>query len=204
VNELIQLTAAEAAQKVASGEVSAVELTQAHLDRIEATDGKALSDNRADGKSGLNAFLHINAEQALAEAAAVDADRSAGETLPPLAGVPIGVKDLIVTKGQPTTAASRMLEGWMSPYDGTVTRKVRQARMPILGKTNLDEFAMGSSNEHSAFGVVRNPWDLTRAPGGSGGGSAAAVASFQAPLARNQRNGGGKAKKTATPGFLLA
>jgi len=98
-----------------------------------------------------------------------------------------------------TTAASRMLEGWMSPYDGTVTRKVRQARMPILGKTNLDEFAMGSSNEHSAFGVVRNPWDLTRAPGGSGGGSAAAVASFQAPLARNQRNGGGKAQKTAPP-----
>ena len=190
MNELIQLTAAEAAQKVASGEISAVELTQAHLDRIEATDGKALSDNRADGKSGLNAFLHINAEQALAEAAAVDADRSAGETLPPLAGVPIGVKDLIVTKGQPTTAASRMLEGWMSPYDGTVTRKVRQARMPILGKTNLDEFAMGSSNEHSAFGVVRNPWDLTRAPGGSGGGSAAAVASFQAPLALGTDTGG--------------
>ena len=190
MNELIQLTAAEAAQKVASGEVSAVELTQAHLDRIEATDGKALSDNRADGKSGLNAFLHLNAEQALAEAAAVDADRSAGETLPPLAGVPIGVKDLIVTKGQPTTAASRMLEGWMSPYDGTVTRKVRQARMPILGKTNLDEFAMGSSNEHSAFGVVRNPWDLTRAPGGSGGGSAAAVASYQAPLALGTDTGG--------------
>ena len=171
MNELIQLTAAEAAEKLASGEITSVELTQAHLDRIAATDGAPLSDNRADGKNGLNAFLHINAEEALATAAAVDADRAAGKELPPLAGVPIAVKDLIVTKGQPTTAASRMLEGWMSPYDGTVTRRVREARMPILGKTNLDEFAMGSSNEHSAFGVVRNPWALDRAPGGSGGGS---------------------------------
>ena len=181
MNELIQLTAAEAAAKLAAGEITSVELTQAHLDRIAATDGAPLSDNRADGKSGLNAFLHVNAEEALATAAAVDADRAAGKELPPLAGVPIAVKDLIVTKGQPTTAASRMLEGWMSPYDGTVTRKVREARMPILGKTNLDEFAMGSSNEHSAFGVVRNPWALDRAPGGSGGGSAAAVTAFQAP-----------------------
>ena len=163
MNELIQLTAAEAAAKLAAGEITSVELTQAHLDRIAATDGAPLSDNRADGKSGLNAFLHVNAEEALATAAAVDADRAAGKELPPLAGVPIAVKDLIVTKGQPTTAASRMLEGWMSPYDGTVTRKVREARMPILGKTNLDEFAMGSSNEHSAFGVVRNPWALDRA-----------------------------------------
>lgn len=164
MNELIQLTAAEAAEKLASGEITSVELTQAHLDRIAATDGAPLSDNRADGKNGLNAFLHINAEEALATAAAVDADRAAGKELPPLAGVPIAVKDLIVTKGQPTTAASRMLEGWMSPYDGTVTRKVREARMPILGKTNLDEFAMGSSNEHSAFGVVRNPGHSTVPP----------------------------------------
>ena len=190
MNELIQLTAAEAAEKLASGEITSVELTQAHLDRIAATDGAPLSDNRADGKSGLNAFLHINAEEALATAAAVDADRAAGKELPPLAGVPIAVKDLIVTKGQPTTAASRMLEGWMSPYDGTVTRKVREARMPILGKTNLDEFAMGSSNEHSAFGVVRNPWALDRAPGGSGGGSAAAVAAYMVPLALGSDTGG--------------
>ena len=190
MNELIQLTAAEAAAKLAAGEITSVELTQAHLDRIAATDGAPLSDNRADGKSGLNAFLHVNAEEALATAAAVDADRAAGKELPPLAGVPIAVKDLIVTKGQPTTAASRMLEGWMSPYDGTVTRKVREARMPILGKTNLDEFAMGSSNEHSAFGVVRNPWALDRAPGGSGGGSAAAVAAYMVPLALGSDTGG--------------
>lgn len=202
MNELIQLTAAEAAEKLASGEITSVELTQAHLDRIAATDGAPLSDNRADGKSGLNAFLHINAEEALATAAAVDADRAAGKELPPLAGVPIAVKDLIVTKGQPTTAASRMLEGWMSPYDGTVTRKVREARMPILGKTNLDEFAMGSSNEHSAFGVVRNPWALDRAPGGSGGGSAAAVTAFQAPLALGTDTGGSIRQPAALTGSV--
>ena len=202
MNELIQLTAAEAAEKLASGEITSVELTQAHLDRIAATDGAPLSGNRADGKSGLNAFLHINAEEALATAAAVDADRAAGKELPPLAGVPIAVKDLIVTKGQPTTAASRMLEGWMSPYDGTVTRKVREARMPILGKTNLDEFAMGSSNEHSAFGVVRNPWALDRAPGGSGGGSAAAVTAFQAPLALGTDTGGSIRQPAALTGSV--
>lgn len=182
MSELIKLSAAELAEKLKSGEVSSVEVTQAHLDRIEATDGAALDEsNRAAGKAGLNAFLHINAEEALEVAAAVDKDRAAGETLPELAGVPIALKDLIVTKGQPTTAASKILEGWMSPYDGTVTQKVRAARMPILGKTNLDEFAMGSSTEHSAFGVTRNPWALDRIPGGSGGGSAVAVAAFQAP-----------------------
>lgn len=202
MNELIQLTAAEAAEKMAAGEFSAVELTRAHLDRIEATDGDPLSDNRADGKSGLNAFLHVSAEEALETAAAVDADRAAGKDLPALAGVPIGIKDLIVTKGQPTTAASRMLEGWMSPYDGTVTAKVRAGRMPILGKTNLDEFAMGSSNEHSAFGVVRNPWDLRRAPGGSGGGSAAAVAAFQAPLALGTDTGGSIRQPAAFTGSV--
>ena len=116
--------------------------------------------------------------------------------------MPIAVKDLIVTKGQPTTAASRMLEGWMSPYDGTVTRKVREARMPILGKTNLGEFAMGSSNEHSAFGVVRNPWALDRAPGGSGGGSAAAVTAFQAPLALGTDTGGSIRQPAALTGSV--
>ncbi|TFI19754.1 Asp-tRNA(Asn)/Glu-tRNA(Gln) amidotransferase GatCAB subunit A, partial [Micrococcus endophyticus] len=93
------------------------------------------------------------------------------EALHPLAGVPVAVKDNIVTQGQPTTAASRMLDGWMSPYDATVVTRLREARLPILGKTNLDEFAMGGSTEHSAFGITRNPWDLDRVPGGSGGGS---------------------------------
>lgn len=202
MNELIHLTAAEAAQKIAEGQISSVELTQAHLERIEATDGAAISNNRAEGKRGLNTFLHLNPEEALADAAAVDADRAAGKELPVLAGVPIAIKDLIVTKGQPTTAASRMLEGWMSPYDGTVTRKVREARMPMLGKTNLDEFAMGSSNEHSAFGVVRNPWDLNRTPGGSGGGSAAAVAAFQAPLALGTDTGGSIRQPAAFTGSV--
>ncbi|GGH63239.1 Asp-tRNA(Asn)/Glu-tRNA(Gln) amidotransferase subunit GatA [Rothia aerolata] len=203
MSELIKLSAAELAEKLKSGEVSSVEVTQAHLDRIEATDGAALDEsNRAAGKAGLNAFLHINAEEALEVAAAVDKDRAAGETLPELAGVPIALKDLIVTKGQPTTAASKILEGWMSPYDGTVTQKVRAARMPILGKTNLDEFAMGSSTEHSAFGVTRNPWALDRIPGGSGGGSAVAVAAFQAPLALGTDTGGSIRQPAAVTGSV--
>ncbi|GLU85954.1 glutamyl-tRNA(Gln) amidotransferase subunit A [Kocuria sp. NBRC 114282] len=198
---IIELSAAELAQKLQAGEVTSVQAVQAHLDRITATDGAAAQD-RSHGKSGLNAFLHLNAEEALEVAAGVDRDRAEGKQLPPLAGVPIAVKDLIVTKGQPTTAASRMLEGWMSPYDGTVTEKLRAARMPILGKTNLDEFAMGSTTEHSAFGPTRNPWDLSRIPGGSGGGSAAAVTAFQAPLALGTDTGGSIRQPAAVTGSV--
>lgn len=180
-SELIRSSAAEMAAKLASGEITSVELVQAHLDRISEIDG---------GERGIHAFLHVNGEEALAVAADVDARRAAGEELHELAGVPIAIKDLIVTKGQPTTAASKILEGWMSPYDATVIKKIRAARMPMLGKTNLDEFAMGSSTEHSAYGLTRNPWDLDRIPGGSGGGSAAAVASFEAPLALGTDTGG--------------
>ena len=144
------------------------------------------------GERGVNAFLHVNAEEALAVAAEVDAIRAAGgaeaEALHYLAGVPIAVKDLIVTVGQPTTAGSKILEGWHSPYDATVVERLRAAKMPILGKTNLDEFAMGSSTEHSAYGPTRNPWDLDRIPGGSGGGSAAAVAAFEAPAGPGHRH----------------
>ncbi|WP_178946324.1 Asp-tRNA(Asn)/Glu-tRNA(Gln) amidotransferase subunit GatA [Kocuria sp. TGY1127_2] len=190
-NELIKLSAAEAAGKLNRGEITSEQLTQAHLDHIEATEGSPVDvEDRSQGKTGLNAFLNVSAETALDEARQVDSDRAAGKELPHLAGVPIAVKDLIVTKGQPTTAASRMLEGWLSPYDATVVRKVREARLPVLGKTNLDEFAMGSSTEHSAFGNTRNPWDLDRIPGGSGGGSAAAVSAFQAPLALGTDTGG--------------
>jgi aspartyl-tRNA(Asn)/glutamyl-tRNA(Gln) amidotransferase subunit A len=200
---VVGLSAAELAQQLAAGEVSSVEAVQAHLDRIEATDGAPVDpDDRTRGKAGVNAFLHVNAEEALSVAAEVDAARARGEELPALAGVPIAVKDLIVTKGQPTTAASRMLEGWMSPYDATVTRRLRAARMPILGKTNLDEFAMGSTTEHSAFGDTRNPWDLSRIPGGSGGGSAAAVAAFQAPLALGTDTGGSIRQPAAVTGTV--
>src|SRR4051794_29513008 len=154
MSELITHSAAKLAELLAASEVSSTEVTQAHLDRIAAVDGD------------VNAFLHVNTDEALAVAAEVDKARAAGEELHALAGVPIAIKDLIVTVGQPTTAGSKMLEGWMSPYDATVIQKIRAARMPMLGKTNLDEFAMGSSTEHSAFGPTRNPWDLERIPGG--------------------------------------
>lgn len=203
MSDIIKLSAAELAEKLKSSELSSVEVTRAHLERIEVTDGTALDEtNRAAGKNGLNAFLHTNAEEALQVAEGVDKARAAGEELPEIAGVPIAVKDLIVTKGQPTTAASRMLEGWMSPYDGTVTKKLRAARMPILGKTNLDEFAMGSSTEHSAFGVTRNPWALDRIPGGSGGGSAVSVSAFQAPLALGTDTGGSIRQPAAVTGTV--
>ena len=179
--DLIRSSAAVMAARLAAGDITSVELVQAHLDRIAEVDG---------GERGVHAFLHVNGEEALAVAADVDARRAAGEELHELAGVPIAIKDLIVTKGQPTTAASKILEGWMSPYDATVIEKIRAARMPMLGKTNLDEFAMGSSTEHSAYGPTRNPWDLDRIPGGSGGGSAAAVAAFEAPLALGTDTGG--------------
>ena len=195
--ELIRLTAAQMAQKLRAGEITSAHLVQAHLDRIDAVDG---------GDEGINAFLHVSAEEALATAAEVDAIRAAdgaeAQSLHPLAGVPIAVKDLIVTKGQPTTAASKMLEGWMSPYDATVIEKIREARLPILGKTNLDEFAMGSSTEHSAYGPTRNPWDTSRIPGGSGGGSAAAVAAVEAPLALGTDTGGSIRQPGAVTGTV--
>src|SRR5919106_1659263 len=195
--ELIRNSAAQLAKKLAAGEVSAVEVTQAHLDRIAAVDG---------GDRGVHAFLHVNTEEALAVAAEVDSIRASGgaaaEELHELAGVPIAVKDLIVTVGQPTTAGSKILEGWYSPYDATVVEKLRAAKMPILGKTNLDEFAMGSSTEHSAFGPTRNPWDLDRIPGGSGGGSAAAVAAFEAPLALGTDTGGSIRQPGAVTGTV--
>ncbi|WP_400999035.1 Asp-tRNA(Asn)/Glu-tRNA(Gln) amidotransferase subunit GatA [Agromyces sp. GXQ0307] len=177
MSELIRLSAADLAAKLASGEVSSVEATKAHLDRIAAVDG------------AVHAFLHVNAE-ALETAADVDRRRAAGEELGPLAGVPIAVKDVLVTKGMPSTSGSRILEGWIPPYDATPVRKVREAGMIPLGKTNMDEFAMGSSTEHSAYGPTHNPWDLERIPGGSGGGSAAAVAAFEAPLALGSDTGG--------------
>jgi aspartyl-tRNA(Asn)/glutamyl-tRNA(Gln) amidotransferase subunit A len=175
---LIRLTATEQLAKLVSGEITSVELTQAHLDRIAAVDGV------------VNAFLHVNAAGALATAAEVDRKRAAGEALPALAGLPIAVKDNLTTVDSPTTAGSKILEGWVPPYDSTVVEKLRAEMMPILGKTNLDEFAMGSTTQFSAYGPTANPWSLDRIPGGSGGGSAAAVGAFMAPLAIGSDTGG--------------
>ena len=176
---LTSLTAAELAEKIHSREITSREVTQAFLDRIAETNEE------------LNSFLHVGAEEALAAADAVDKALDAGEEpASGLAGVPLALKDLLVTIDAPTTAASKMLEGYVSPYDATVTKRLREAGIPILGKTNLDEFAMGSSNENSAFGPAHNPYDTERTPGGSGGGTAAALASGQAPLGIGTDTGG--------------
>ncbi|MCL6423741.1 Asp-tRNA(Asn)/Glu-tRNA(Gln) amidotransferase subunit GatA [Brachybacterium sp. JHP9] len=189
-NDLIRLSAAAQADGLASGDFSSAELTAAHLDRIDAVDGD------------LNAFLHVSREEALEVARDVDARRAAGETLHRLAGVPIAVKDVVVTRGIPTTAGSKILEGWVPPYDATLVEKIRDARLPILGKTNMDEFAMGSSTESSAYGRTLNPWGEDRIPGGSGGGSAAAVAAFEAPLAIGTDTGGSIRQPAAMTGSV--
>ncbi len=150
----------------------------------------------------MHAFLHVSADEALAVAADVDARRASGESLHALAGVPIAVKDVVVTKGLPTTAGSRILEGWVPPYDATLVEKIKAAGLPILGKTNMDEFAMGSSTEHSAYGNTHNPWDLDRIPGGSGGGSAAAVGAYEAPLAIGTDTGGSIRQPAAVTGTV--
>jgi aspartyl-tRNA(Asn)/glutamyl-tRNA(Gln) amidotransferase subunit A len=186
---IIHLSAAELSVKLAAGEVSSVEATQAHLDRIAAVDGD------------VHAFLHVNAE-ALSTAAAVDARRAAGEHLGELAGVPIAIKDVLCTIGMPSTAGSKILEGWIPPYDATVVARLRAANLIPLGKTNMDEFAMGSSTEHSAYGPTHNPWDLERIPGGSGGGSAAAVAAFEAPIALGSDTGGSIRQPAAVTGSV--
>ncbi len=192
MSDLIRLSAAELADKIAAKEVSSVEVTQACLDQIERTDGE------------YHAFLHVAAERALSSAGEIDKTVAAGEALPSaLAGVPLALKDVFTATDMPTTCGSKILEGWTSPYDATVTAKLRSAGIPILGKTNMDEFAMGSSTENSAYGVTRNPWNTERVPGGSGGGSAAALAAFQAPLAIGSDTGGSirqPAALTATVG----
>lgn len=198
---LIRLTAAQLAEKLAAGEVTSREATEAHLRRIAEVDGSRDADGVATG-AGVHAFLHVAGERALAAADAVDAARAAGEPLHALAGVPVAVKDVMATEGLPTTCSSRILRGWVPPYDATVVRNLKQAGLVVLGKTNLDEFAMGSSTEHSAYGPTRNPWDPERIPGGSGGGSAAALASFEAPLATGTDTGGSIRQPAAVTGTV--
>ncbi len=178
MTELLHSSAADLAALIASGQASSREVTQAHLDRIDAVD------------ASVRAFLHVDGERALAAADAVDGKRAAGEPLGPLAGVPLAIKDIFCLTGAPTTAGSRILEGWHPPYNATVTQRVLDADLVVLGKTNLDEFAMGSSTENSGYFTTHNPWNLDRIPGGSGGGSAAALASFEAPLALGTDTGG--------------
>jgi aspartyl-tRNA(Asn)/glutamyl-tRNA(Gln) amidotransferase subunit A len=175
---LTHKSAAELARLVQSREVSSVEVTAAFLDRAEALNHKTFS------------YLHIDRALALAAAERADKAIASGQVSSPLTGVPIAVKDNLATTDAPTTAGSKILEGWVSPYDATVVRKLREAGLPILGKTNMDEFAMGSSTEWSAYGPSRNPWSLDRIPGGSGGGSSSAVAAHLAPLATGSDTGG--------------
>lgn len=190
MTELTNKSALELAAGLKSGEFSSVEVTQSHLDRIAATE------------DDFNSFITVTDELALETAKAVDAKRSAGEDLHALAGVPVALKDLVVTEGVATTAGSKMLENWVPPYESTVHNKVKTAGLPVLGKTNLDEFAMGSTTEHSAFGNTRNPWNLEHVPGGSSGGAAAALAGFQAPLSVGTDTGGSVRQPAAFTGTV--
>ena len=187
---MIKHTAVDLAGKIHSGERSSVEVTQAHLDRIAAVDDQ------------VHAFLHVDSARALATAARVDAKIAAGEQVGPLAGVPLALKDVLTYSGAPTTCGSKILANWIPPYDATVTRRLLDADIVILGKTNMDEFAMGSSTENSAYGPTHNPWDLTRIPGGSGGGSSAALAAFEAPLAIGTDTGGSIRQPAAVTGTV--
>jgi aspartyl-tRNA(Asn)/glutamyl-tRNA(Gln) amidotransferase subunit A len=178
MSELLTASAAELSDRLAAKELSARELTTACLEQIDQVDGQ------------VKAFLHVDGERALAAADRVDEQRAGGAVLPRLAGVPLAMKDIFTMTGAPTTCGSRILEGWIPPYNSTITEKVLAAGIVVLGKTNMDEFAMGSSTENSGYQTTHNPWDLTKIPGGSGGGSAAALASFEAPLALGTDTGG--------------
>ena len=187
---LVRRSAAQLADAMAAGGTTSVEVTQACLDRMSAVEPE------------VHAFLHVDADGALRAAEEADARRGEGRAASALDGVPIAVKDVLATRGLPTTCGSRILEGWVPPYDATVVARLREAGLPILGKTNMDEFAMGSSTEHSAYGPTHNPWDLDRIPGGSGGGSAAAVASYEAPLALGTDTGGSIRQPGAVTGTV--
>lgn len=175
---LTTLSAVKQLAMLDAGETSAVELTQAYLDRIGQHDGRVA------------AFLRSDSEGALERARDIDQRRAAGEKLGKLAGLPVAVKDILAERGERTTCASRMLEHFQAPYDSTVIARLRAEGAVLIGRTNMDEFAMGGSTENSAFGVTRNPWNLNCSPGGSSGGAAAAVAADMAPLSIGTDTGG--------------
>jgi len=187
---LIRQSAAQMSSALEKKEISAVELANLHYEQIEAVDEK------------VNAFLHLDKSGAISQATEIDNRRSKGEKLSPLAGIPLALKDVLTQRGVPTTCGSKILDGWHPPYDATVVAKLKSAGVVILGKTNMDEFAMGSSTENSAYGPTKNPWDLTRIPGGSGGGSAAALAAFEAPLAIGTDTGGSIRQPAAVTGTV--
>ena len=190
MSELTTTDAAELGRLLTAGEVTAADVTRAYLDRIAAEDG------------AIGAYLHVDAEAALRSAEQVDAARADGGALGPLAGIPLALKDVVVTEGVPTTSGSKILEGWRPPYDATLAARLKNAGTVLLGKTNMDEFAMGSSTENSAYQVTRNPWDHDRIPGGSSGGSSAAVAGGLAPWAIGTDTGGSIRQPAAVTGLV--
>ncbi len=187
---ILDASAAQIAACVREGRWRAGAVLEAVLERIARTEPQ------------LGAWLHIDRAGARAQAERIERKRAAGEPLGPLAGVPVAIKDNIACAGMPCTAAARILEGWRPPYDASVVARLREADAVVLGKTNLDAFAMGSSTEHSAFGPTRNPWDRSRVPGGSSGGSAAAVAARHVPLALGSDTGGSIRQPAALCGVV--
>ena len=190
MTNLHQQSAAALRHLLDSREVSAVEVAQAHLERIAATEERVAS------------FLQVMGDAALAKAREVDDRTAAGQRTGALAGIPVALKDIFTTRGVPTTCGSKILENYRPPYDATITARLGQADAVVVGKTNMDEFAMGSSGENSAFQLTRNPWDLERVPGGSSAGSVAAVAAFQAPLALGTDTGGSIRQPAAFTGLV--